>query len=238
MRSKSLAQALVQPLLHLRAASPGRSAAGGLGPSCRLHASPPSQNPHPRPAGGPLCRSLRIGPLLGTHCQLIALAAQGSYSKQAQHQRLGPNYSSFLTTLAVALFVQMAAPWRTQGCLAGFARVLLHDSTVQSLPPHLAAAFPGSASQSTPTTAALKIQWVCDLLSGAVVQLSLSSFRRNDQASAPDILSVVQKGDLILRDLGYFSLGVLAQLESQGRLFPFPSAWRGWRCGTLRTKSK
>jgi hypothetical protein len=150
---------------------------------------------------------------------VIGLAAKGSYSKQALHQRMGPNFSSFLSAVAVALFGHMAAPWRAQGCFAGFARVLLHDSTVQSLPRHLAAAFPGSASQRTPTTAALKIQWVCDLLSGAVVQLSLSSFRRNDQASAPDILRVIQKGDLILRDLGYFSLGVLAQVESQGAFF-------------------
>jgi hypothetical protein len=218
MRSKSLAQALVQPLLHLRAALaalPLEALARRAGFMRRR----PRKIPIPDLLVGLCAVACESVLSLERIAAVIALAAQGSYSKQALHQRLGPNFSSFLSSVAVALFGQMAAPWRTQGCLAGFARVLLHDSTVQSLPPHLAAAFPGSASQSTPTTAALKIQWVCDLLSGAVVQLSLSSFRRNDQASAPDILSVVQKGDLILRDLGYFSLGVLAQLESQGAFF-------------------
>jgi len=51
------------------------------------------------------------------------------------------------------------------------------------------------------------------------VQLSLSSYRRNDQAAAPDILNVIQKGDLVLRDLGYFALPVLQQVERRGAFF-------------------
>jgi hypothetical protein len=90
---------------------------------------------------------------------------------------------------------------------------------VQSLPRSLAAFFPGSADQKCQTRAALKIQWICDLLSGSLLLLSLSSFRRNDQAAAPDVLSVLRKGDLILRDLGYFSLSVLAQIDAAEAFF-------------------
>jgi len=150
---------------------------------------------------------------------VIGLAAGCRYSKQAFHQRLSKSIETFLADVAVGLFGQMSAAARAEGCFESFGRVLLHDSTVQSLPRHLAAAFPGSSDQKCQTRAALKIQWICDLLSGAVVQLSLSSFRRNDQAAAPDILSVVQKGDLVLRDLGYFALPVLSQLERSGAFF-------------------
>jgi hypothetical protein len=150
---------------------------------------------------------------------VIGLAAGCNYSKQALHQRLTKSIEVFLATVAVALFGRLSAPLRTQGCLAGFTRVLLHDSTVQTLPRHLAAVFPGSASQTSKNGAALKIQWVCDLLSGSLVQLSLASFRRNDQAAAADILEVARKGDLVLRDLGYFCLPVLARLQNLGAWF-------------------
>jgi len=113
----------------------------------------------------------------------------------------------------------MSAPVRAAGCFAGFGRVLLHHSTVQGLPRRLAPFFPGSASQKSKDGAALKIQWVCDLLSGSLVQLSLSGLRRNDQAAAADILKVARPADLILRDLGYFSVPVLAQLQGLGAFF-------------------
>jgi hypothetical protein len=150
---------------------------------------------------------------------LVGLAAGCSYSKQALHQRLSEKLQKFLAAVAVELFGRLSAPWHDQGCFSRFGRVLLHDSTVQSLPRHLAAFFPGSSDQKCQTRAALKIQWICDLLSGSLLQLSLSSFRRNDQAAAPDILGVLKKDDLILRDLGYFSLAVLAQVQAAEAFF-------------------
>jgi hypothetical protein len=218
MRSPSLAQTVLQPLLQLRpalAALPLEALARQTG-FLRRH---PRKIPVLDLLVG-LCAAANESVLsLERLAAVIGLAANGSYSKQALHQRLGPALPAFLATVAVALFDRLAAPCRAHGGFAGFGRVLLHDSTVQSLPRHLAAAFPGGASQHTPTTAALKIQWVCDLLSGAVVQLSLSSFRRNDQACAPDILRVVQQGDLLLRDLGFFNLAVLAQVAAAGAFF-------------------
>jgi hypothetical protein len=150
---------------------------------------------------------------------MIGLAAGCSYTKQSFHERLSPAIEPFLLRVVMALFGKMGEPLRAKGYLAPFARLLVHDSTVQSLPRRLAAFFPGSADQKVKERAALKIQWVCDLLGGCLVHLSLSSYRRNDQAAAPDVLTFVQKGDLVLRDLGYFSLSVLAQLIERGAFF-------------------
>jgi hypothetical protein len=149
----------------------------------------------------------------------IGLAAHTSYSKQAFHQRLGPEVEPFLAGLAAALFGSFLRPLQTGGWLAPFRRVLLHDSTTHSLPDRFARAFPGPRNARNKTTAALKIQCVADLLQGAVVHLSLSGFTRNDQAAAADILALARPGDLILRDLGYFSLEVLARLQSAGAFF-------------------
>jgi hypothetical protein len=65
----------------------------------------------------------------------------------------------------------------------------------------------------------LKIQACYDLLSQSFVHFSLGSFRRNDQAASPEVLALVQAGDLIIRDLGYFVLEVLEQIQAAQAYF-------------------
>lgn len=144
---------------------------------------------------------------------VIGLAAQTPYSKQALHQRLSPQLEQFLAQVAAALCGQLVAPLKQRGWFAPFRRVLLHDSTVEALPDHLAGAFPGPANGRHRRYAALKLQFVCDLLQAKVLHLSLSGFTRNDQSASPDILKVLRPGDLVIRDLGYFVLQVLEQIS-------------------------
>ena len=150
---------------------------------------------------------------------VIVLATQLSYSKQALHKRLTPAIERFLAQTATALFGQLPeARSRLRGLLQPFRRVLLHDSTVETLPDHLAKVFPGSRNQRK-GFAALKIQFITDLLSSEVLHLSLSGFTRNDQAAAPDILEVAQHGDLIIRDLGYFVVRAFQWIIEIGAFF-------------------
>jgi hypothetical protein len=149
---------------------------------------------------------------------VIGLAAGLSYTKQALHARLGIKLESFLAEVVTSILNQISLPVQTQGWFRPFQRVLLHDSTVQTLPAHLAAAFPGSANGKR-RYAALKVQFVCDLLHSQVLHLSLSGFTRNDQAASADILKLLQAGDLIIRDLGYFVLKVMEQLHLKGAFF-------------------
>jgi hypothetical protein len=180
---------------------------------------------------------------------VISLAARLTYTKQALHKRLNATVEGFLAQVATALFGQLSQGLRTQGLFGPFGRVLLHDSTVQALPDHLADLFPGSGNQRHKKRAALKIQFIADLLHATVVHCSLSGFTRNDQAAAPDILAVAQRGDLIIRDLGYFVLPILAALGLKGAFFlsrfkygvrvcdlngkPLNLAWELRTCGRL-----
>ena len=150
---------------------------------------------------------------------VIGLAADTTYSKQALSQRLSQDIESFLSLVIAAWFGQLDTPVRTSRASGSFQRVLVQDSTTESLPKHLAKLFPGSGNQYGQDYASLKIQWTCDLKSGAAEQVSLSGFTRNDQAAAPDILKVARPGDLILRDLGYLVTAVLARLVEQHIFF-------------------
>jgi hypothetical protein len=157
MRPTLLLNSLVQPLRHLRASLAALDVEGLARRSGFLR-----RRPRKIPIADLLLAFCALGPesvlSLERIAAIIGLAAGCPYSKQALHQRLSGALEHFLSAVALALFGQMSAPLRTQGCLAPFGRVLLHDRTVQSLPSRLAAFFPGSASQKFKNGAALKIQ--------------------------------------------------------------------------------
>lgn len=151
--------------------------------------------------------------------KVIGLAAGQLYSKQAFHERLSSKIEAFLTRAAAALLQHTALPASPPGWLSRFSRVLLQDSTCEPLPEHLAKPFPGSNHQHRRKRGALKLQFITDLAGGSVLHWALSGFTRNDQAAAGDILKIAQTGDLVLRDLGFFSLKVFRGLDSLGAYF-------------------
>jgi hypothetical protein len=120
---------------------------------------------------------------------VISLTANTSYSKQSFHERRGPPLQDFLARVAPSLFDPLRLSLKNQGWFRCFQRVLLHDSTVEALPEHLAKIFPGASNGRQRRYASLKIQFVCDLLSAKTLLVSRSGYTRNDQAAAPDSLT-------------------------------------------------
>ena len=106
-----------------------------------------------------------------------------------------------------------------QGLFRSFGRVLIQDSTNISLPEYLADSFPGACNHRSRKKAGMKIQATYDLLAEQFADFDLSSFRRNDQSASPDILKVARKGDLVLRDLGYFVLSVFKKMNKMDIYF-------------------
>ena len=148
----------------------------------------------------------------------IANKSRQRYSKQAFHERLGNPLITFLLAVFCRCFLPSCRESSTRGLLAPFHRVLIQDSSTLPLPDRLAKAFPGSSNQRKGFAMA-KIQVVCDLLNSRVAQLSISGFTRNDQAASADILDILQPGDLVIRDLGYFALHVLQKISLAGAFF-------------------
>src|ERR1700722_11815050 len=106
---------------------------------------------------------------LPRNAAIVGLAAQTPYSKQALHQRLSPQLEQFLAQVAATLFGQLVVPLKKHGWFAAFRRGLLNDTPVEPLPDPLADAFPGPANGRKRCYAALKLQFVCDLLQAKVL---------------------------------------------------------------------
>lgn len=92
-----------------------------------------------------------------------------------------------------------------------FNRILLRDSTTQNLPTGLSEAFPGNYSHGKPT-AVMRIQSLFNFSEEKWEQFIVGSYRDNDQGAAPCIAEVLEPRDLILQDLGFFTLDWLEQL--------------------------
>ena len=158
---------------------------------------------------------------------LAGLFGNLSLSKQALWERLRAPAVDFLAAVLARCLGQRlldSAPASVPEALKAFGRVLIQDSTCLSLPSRLARFFPGSSNQRGTRRGQLKIQCTLDLLTHRFVAFALSSFRRNDQAAAHDILEVLRPGDLVLRDLGYFVPRSLRRIGEAGAFFL--SRWR------------
>jgi hypothetical protein len=149
---------------------------------------------------------------------LVGLFGGQVVSKQAVAKRCNAAAVEFVRQALVGVLGAAAQlpRLRAAGVFSRFRRVLIQDSTSLALAPRLATAFPGSCNQRQQPLALAKIQAIYDLLGERFLWFTLTAFRHNDQAAAPDILAVAQARDLVLRDLGYLVLPVLAQLHQRG----------------------
>lgn len=142
-------------------------------------------------------------------------------SKQALSKRFTEECVSFMMKL---LFKNIKSSSNLDkhiegGLFASFKRVIVEDSSILKLPPKLAAIFPGFGNQHAKKTASIKLQTSHDILADNILKLNLTGARRNDQAASRDILSIIKPGDLILRDLGYFNISALREIEMNNASF-------------------
>ena len=101
--------------------------------------------------------------------------------------------------------------------LAAFPRVLLQDSTQMQLHEKLSAEFKGSGGNAS--TASIKIDYSYDVKNEKAEHFAIRQGADNDQGFAEDLSARIHKDDLVIRDLGYFSLNFFAYLVSVGAYF-------------------
>jgi hypothetical protein len=101
--------------------------------------------------------------------------------------------------------------------LEPFTRVLLQDSTQLQIHEKMADQFKGSGGNAS--AACVKVDYSYDVKSEKAEHLAIRQGADSDQGFAEDLSARVQKGDLVIRDLGYFCLNFFAHLVSIGAYF-------------------
>jgi hypothetical protein len=136
-------------------------------------------------------------------------------SSQAVRGRSPEGSTAFLTGAMHRLFGErFSSPFSTGGP-GVIRRILVEDSPVQTMPKANVAIFPARGKRHR-GTAGVKIDFAYDLLAGEVCSHSLHSATEQDKTIGKEFVALVRENDLVLRDMGYFSIGEFIEIELRG----------------------
>ena len=138
-------------------------------------------------------------------------------SKQAFWKRTNSSAVAFmLEALTLAIIEKWHRdPPRITRLKKHFKRVLVEDSTQQKLPKSNHQLFPAHGNAQS-VTAGMKVDLTVDLINGRAVSSQLHGATEQDRELGKNLVDLVKKRDLVLRDRGYFSLGEFALIDQKG----------------------
>lgn len=133
---------------------------------------------------------------------------------QALHERLHRTHIGAECFLVYCLSFLVSIKCSNPKSKCPFKRIIVEDSSQLALHPHNAEEFPGHGNHLG-ATAGCKIDICFDLLSGKTLCNSLHCATTQDKTIGVDLLDIIEKDDLILRDMGYFSIETFATIEQK-----------------------
>lgn len=134
-------------------------------------------------------------------------------SRQALHQRMKPEVISFLREVLDDVGRATLRDNANDENLP-FGRILLEDSTQMRMHAKNHTSFRAVANNSGATSGA-KVDVIMDLMSGELLRQKETQGYVQDRSLGPELLTMIQKDDLVLRDMGYFDVNSFAYIESQ-----------------------
>lgn len=141
-------------------------------------------------------------------------------SKQAIHKRMGKPFILFLQDALSNILQKQYQQSKSRNInrFSYFKNVYLQDATHYSLPLHLAKLFPGNNTHGA-TRAVAKIDTVFNIKKGCFTLFRLTHFKDADVNSIEPVCQILKKGDLIIRDLGYYLINGFETINKKGAYF-------------------
>jgi len=132
-------------------------------------------------------------------------------SKQGLDQRMNGRAVVFVRGLLEKQLTNQVSENLEVGLMKHFNRVCIKDSTKFDIHEQLEEWFPGFKGCASSASAC--IQYEFDLKHGQVIDLDITPGNRPDAKDAQEKTWNIQKNDLIIRDLGYFALDALSEVQ-------------------------
>lgn len=132
-------------------------------------------------------------------------------SKQGLDQRFNENCVKFLKSVFQQLLKNRLSSQTIIQSNLSFNRIRILDATSFQVPDNYAEKYPGSGGCAN--TAGLKIQLEYELKSGKIINMQSGAGSNSDSKFATETRNTIKKDDLIIRDLGYFSIDSFKNIE-------------------------
>jgi hypothetical protein len=153
----------------------------------------------------------------------IGLIIKDRVSKQALWKKMQQAQITFLKKVLSSIMkdtLSNNSEYPQSGKLKMFKNVIVEDSTSIQVDDKLYKDYPGNGYwDKEAKKAILKVQASYNITRRKFIRLDVTSFRENDQGYSPKIVRIAKRGDLIIRDLGYFILKVFQKLNKEGIYF-------------------
>jgi hypothetical protein len=150
-------------------------------------------------------------------CSLRGLINK-TVSKQAIFKRMTGNWVATIKALLQEVIAQQGIRGVSLRLFRHFCNVWVHDSTTTHLPDVMKEKFKGNVSRGKQKAVA-KLNIILNVISGLCPVMEWTSYTINEQRLSPTILQVARRGDLVIRDLGYFVMDVFKQMQDEGIFF-------------------
>ncbi|MGL4533904.1 MAG: IS4 family transposase [Fusobacteriaceae bacterium] len=129
-----------------------------------------------------------------------------SVSCEALNKRLNSKFVKFLKAIFSKLLdMGLNIENSDKTTKSSFNRILLTDSSICKLHNSLKKEYPGGRNGEC-AYAGLKIHFIKDLKNSSPVDIEISTGTKNDFKFLPRLKKILRKNDLVLNDLGYYSL--------------------------------
>ena len=156
-------------------------------------------------------------------CSQISYEFHTFISKQALHERFNDKAVSFLKQVYKQLADKQEITSSVLEHHSVFSRLRIMDATSFRLPSSYSD-YPGVQGHG------VKVQLEYEWLRGKLLYHKIQAEAKSDKDAARDQMESLEPGDLLLRDLGYYSARLIKEMENKGAFFisRVPSQTKFW----------